>query len=54
MNNYERIKNMSIDEMNNLFANYFGCNECPITECFGFGSECSENILRWLLAESEE
>ena len=54
MNNYERIKQMSVKEMVEFIKNgTYDCNCCPanpITEkCFG----CKKQIKQWLLKECE-
>ena len=50
MNNYERIKSMSVDEM----AEFIKSERC-VTECFGMEcSKCKEMLKQWLLAEVEE
>lgn len=58
--NYEKIKQMSIDEMARMFYdiafNDFVCNEkCTAPDnCQGSGLECIYGIREWLEAESEE
>ena len=56
MNKYERIKNMSIDEMEEFFNGVKSCHLCiyswGLDECSN--SDCKAGILKWLLAESEE
>ena len=49
MNNYEKIKSMSVDEM----AEFIKSERCS-SECFGIEcSECEEMLKQWLLAECE-
>ena len=60
MNNYEKIKNMSIDEMAEWLS-FQGCeNSCVynteydrIYENLDCGGNCKDGIKQWLLAESE-
>lgn len=54
MNNYDKIKQMSVDEMAEVLST--DCSfRCPMYEkhkkCYG---NCQENIKQWLLLESEE
>lgn len=53
MNNYEKIKNMSVDEIAKWITTMvnFDCHDCNNTEkC----DECFEMNKQWLLAEVEE
>ena len=56
MNNYEKIKNMSIDEMAGVMCNSFGyftggCEKCPFFDC----DRGKENPFKqWLQKECEE
>lgn len=53
MNNYERIKSMSIDEMAEYIDNYVNCGSCP---AFLFCSKeftCKKFIEQWLQKEYE-
>lgn len=56
MNNYEKIKQMSVDEMEEFFNGVKSCHVCiyswGLDKCLN--SDCKEGILKWLLAESEE
>lgn len=55
MNNFEKIKNMNINEMKNFFINMSACDLCVCemdeNSCMAIG--CEEGILKWLLKESE-
>lgn len=55
MNNYERIKNMSLDEIA-LFVEKIGnnCHFCVLQNLDCIGNNCKEGIKQWLLSESEE
>ena len=59
MNNFERIKNMTLDEMAVLFYKMtfddYCCNEgCTRPKkCKGCPDECKVGIKQWLQAESE-
>jgi len=51
MNNYEKIKNMSIDEMAEFFSERFGCYLCPqsLKECSTLKPRpCDEILKDWL------
>ena len=52
MNNYEKIKSMSVDELAKLFANE-GCRVCKyrIIDCITEDKDCEEGIKQWLLQE---
>ena len=63
MNNYNKIKQMSVDEMAEWLsasAGYFKCELCAHSgikydvELFCACYECSEGIKEWLLKEVEE
>ena len=47
MNNFQKIKSMSVDEM----AEWFECNDLDVIELV---CSDSETIKQWLLAEVEE
>ena len=50
MNNYERIKQMSVEDMAELLLG--DCeNYCNAQNCEG---DCLNNVKQWLLAECEE
>ena len=53
--NYERIKNMSIDEMAEYLSNRAGCCYCvyEFTEC-NSAVGCIQGITQWLSQEVEE
>lgn len=52
MKNYEKIKQMSIDEMAEFLIDVSNgiCNKCLADSCIGF--ECLKGVYDWL--ESEE
>ena len=52
MNNFEKIKQMTVDEMAEFLCVRFNCNECPLEiECNGCGIW---RFKTWLLQEVEE
>ena len=55
MNNFEKIKNMTLDEMAEYLAN-MECDTCCVysdkTDCLE-GSDCFTGIKQWLQVESE-
>lgn len=56
MTNYERIKNMSIEEMADYFNEIFDCRNCPndMFLCEGNGYVCTKYIKQWLESEVEK
>ena len=55
MNNFEKIKNMNIDEMAEWIINIepLHCRNCPANKiCFG-EMDCKRTIKQWLQQESE-
>ncbi len=56
MTNYERIKNMSIEEMADYFNEIFDCRNCPndMFLCEGNGYVCTKYIKRWLESEAKQ
>lgn len=54
MNNYERIKAMSIEEMADFFSLHFSCEYCVggSDYCNYSISKCEKSLKQWL--ESEE
>lgn len=61
MNNYEKIKNMSVDEMASFLKDHADCFDCPacyVTENFdcaeNYGINCLIAFNRWLLKDCEE
>lgn len=54
MNNFDKIKNMTLDEMAELLSTDCALR-CPkymqYKKCYG---NCQENVKQWLQAESEE
>lgn len=53
MTNYEKIKNMSIDEMENIINPYITCAVCerPDMCCLW---RCKLTVKKWLESEAEE
>ena len=61
MTNFEKIKNMSVEEFAERLSEYFDCVRCPIEEfCDKDGlssmsiSSCSGIWKKWLKSEVEE
>lgn len=60
MTNFEKIKNMSVEEMakeieriSNYICGYYNCKNCPFNVLYGF--DCStRSISCWLENEVEE
>ena len=56
MNNYERIKMMSFDEMLRFVGSRTHCVDCPMNyskECNKEINKCREKTKQWLLEESD-
>ena len=57
MNNFEKIKNMTLDEMAELFELRITSNNCAYcnfyNDCKYSGLDCEKFIKQWLQAESE-
>lgn len=53
MNNFERIKNMSLDEMAEFFGNYFRCDDCPMLDSEDCGARCNIAFKQWLEREAQ-
>lgn len=55
MTNYERIKNMSIEEMAGYLNGIFDCCNCPndMFLCESKGNVCTKYIKQWLESEAE-
>ena len=59
MTNFEKIKNMNVDQMSNKLDELFACDRCPIV---GFcdknnstpGSSCTYIWKKWLESEVED
>ena len=53
--NYEKIKQMTVDEMAECFSNTAGCGFCvyEFTEC-NSAVGCIQGITQWLLSEVED
>ena len=55
MNNYERIKNMSIDEMAEVLSKRSGCYGCPCEDnTFCKGGCCYFSVRDWLEKECKQ
>ena len=54
MTNFEKIKNMSIEELANLIFLWIDCTHCPIQlNCFP-SENCIDVCKRWLKSEVKE
>lgn len=54
MNNYEKIKNMTVDEMAEYISKTPNCGKCTLAELdLACHCECSKGIKQWLLSEAE-
>lgn len=53
MTNYEKIKQMSVEEYANRNLDYFSCDDCSgrNVQCDG---ECKRRFIEWLESEVEE
>ena len=51
MNNFEKIKQMSIDEMAIFLANHVACEYCPMQKNCIAKNGCDELFKQWLLSE---
>lgn len=55
MNNFEKIKNLTLDEMAEFFINRSACDNCTCdmeaNSCMAVG--CLDGIKQWLQAENE-
>ena len=56
MTNYEKIKDMSVEEMAEHLSDKIRCDKCPmLAGCFEYEvSGCLERMLDWFLKEAEE
>lgn len=63
MNNYDRIKQMNIDEMAEWLSNTFDCNLCvenerlsdnPLLQYEKCDDNCIKHCKEWLESESQE
>lgn len=54
--NYERIKNMTVEEMQDFLNDnfIFRCVICPYNEDCEKGAGCCSGFKQWLQSESEE
>lgn len=53
MNNYEKIKQMNIDEMASFLANHIGCEYCPMQKNCIAKNGCDELFKQYLESEVE-
>lgn len=51
MNNYEKIKNMSVDEIAKIL-NTKRCDKCSESNCYESGVTCIKGIKQWLQQEA--
>ena len=55
MNNFEKIKNMTLDEMAEFIAENINCGSCCLTDtACPVDLECDEVVKQWLQQESED
>lgn len=56
MTNFEKIKNMNVDEMATKLDESFACDRCPIEEFYEcvVGGSCTDTWKTWLESEAEE
>lgn len=56
MTNFERIKNMTVEEMAEFIAYYLGCNNCIYDQsiCPDDKNACLKGTQKWLESEAEE
>ena len=47
MTNFERIKNMTVEEMADFFDRYIHCDNCP-AHCACLHSSCFKSFCNWL------
>ena len=54
--NYDRIRNMTVEEMADYFNGIFDCSNCPndMFLCAGKGNVCTKYIKQWLESEVSE
>lgn len=54
MNNFEKIKSLTLDEMTEFIAENINCGSCCLTDIdCPVDLECDEVVKQWLQAESE-
>ena len=54
MNNFNKIKNMTVDEMSKFLSNVVMCEKCPVSEFCDEDTiyqECPEKFKQWLLSD---
>jgi hypothetical protein len=53
MTNYERIMNMSVEEMAEAIGTYVSCESCPARNSCSCSTDvsCDEDVKRWLESE---
>ena len=56
MTNYEKIKDMSVEEMARFLCNIADCYNCPMKKKYRNQTliDCLDGIAEWLLKEAEE
>ena len=55
MTNFEKIKNMSLEEFAKIIRRYMNCRDCPMKlKCFPSRKKCFEVWEQWLKSEVEE
>ena len=53
MKNYDKFKNMSVDEMAGIIQTIANCANCVASEFCEPNKECSESFKEWLEQEAE-
>ena len=53
MNNFEKIKQMTVEEMAELIEKVIYCNSCPATDLCEVDESCGQTFKKWLLQECE-
>lgn len=56
MNHYEKIKNMTVDELSEFLSNAVTCKKCTVSDFCDEDTtyqECPERFKQWLLSEVE-
>lgn len=53
MKNYDKVKEMTIDEMAACFGSTEDCNTCVATNLCEYGVTCKDTIKKWLNSEAE-
>lgn len=56
MTNFEKIKDMSVEELAEILNESFACDRCPNAEFCDctIGESCTDTWIKWLESEVEE